>query len=87
MGNKERLLRLLDRWLDFYARNSVYVNPWECFAFLDHFKTIDEEVAKAARAPSRFVEDQQFIDAITSAINEMARSDNLVIVGRGGFRG
>ena len=84
LGTKEKLLRLLERWFDFYARNSVYVNPWEGFAFLGHYREIDEEVAKAARVPSRFVDDQRFIEAITAAIHEMARSDNLVIVGRGG---
>ena len=81
---KQRLQRLLERWVDFYSRNSVYVNPWEGFAFLGHTKEIDEELAKAARIPPRFVDDHRFITAIGSALEEMAQADNLVIVGRGG---
>ncbi len=84
LGIKQKLLRLIERWFEVYARNSVYMNPWEGFAFLGNYGEIEEEVAKAANAPSRFVDDKRFIDAIASSLHEMARSDNVVIVGRGG---
>jgi cytidylate kinase len=81
---KQRLHRLLERWVDFYSRNSLYVNPWDGFAFVGHNKEIDEELVKAARIPPRFVDDRRFITSISSALEDMAQSDNLVIVGRGG---
>ena len=84
LGIKQKLLRLIERWFEFYARNSVYMNPWEGFAFLGNYGEIEEEVAKAAKAPSRFVDDQRFIEAINSALHETAHSDNAVIVGQGG---
>ena len=83
-GIVERMQRFLERWVDAYSRNSVYVNPWEGFAFLGHSKEIDEELAKIARIPPKFVDDQRFIRSIGDALEEMAQSDNLVVVGRGG---
>ena len=83
-GIMERMQRFLERWVDAYSRNSVYVNPWEGFAFLGHSKEIDEELAKIARTPPKFVDDQRFIRSIGDALEEMAQSDNLVVVGRGG---
>ena len=79
-----RMRRFFERWVDAYSRNSVYVNPWEGFAFLGHSREIDDEMAKIARIPPKFVDDRRFIGAIGEALEEMALSDNLVIVGRGG---
>ena len=84
IGIKQKLQRFFERWVDAYSRNSVYVNPWEGFAFLGHSKEIDEELARIARIPPKFVDDQRFIRAIGDALEEMALSDNLVLVGRGG---
>ena len=81
---REKMRRFFERWMDAYSRNSVYVNPWEGFAFLGHSKEIDDELARIARIPPKFVDDQRFIRAIGDALEEMALSDNLVIVGRGG---
>ncbi len=83
-GIKHKIQRFLERWVDLYSKNSIYVNPWEGFAFLGHNGELDEELAKAAKIPSRFVDDHRFITAIGAALHEMAESDNLVIVGRGG---
>jgi cytidylate kinase len=83
-GIIERMQRFLERWVDAYSRNSVYVNPWEGFAFLGHSKEIDEELAKIARIPPKFVDDHRFIRSIGDALEEMAMADNLVVVGRGG---
>ena len=84
IGVKQKLQRFFERWVDAYSRNSVYVNPWEGFAFLGHSKEIDDELARIARIPPKFVDDQRFIRAIGDALEEMALSDNLVLVGRGG---
>ncbi len=84
IGIRQKLQRFFERWVDAYSRNSVYVNPWEGFAFLGHSKEIDEELARIARIPPKFVDDQRFIRAIGDALEEMALSDNLVLVGRGG---
>ena len=83
-GLKKRLHRFFEKWVDAYSRNSVYVNPWEGFAFLGHSKEMDEELAKIARIPPKFVDDHRFIRAIGEALEEMAQTDDLVVVGRGG---
>jgi cytidylate kinase len=80
---KGGVLRLLERWLDFYARHSVYINPWEDFAFLGHYRGGEEPKSQSTPSP-RFLSDPQFIEALAAALHEVAQSDNLVVVGRGG---
>ena len=84
LGFKARMARLFERWFDFYARHSMYVNPWEGLAFLGYYKEFDEQLGHISSPPSRFVGDQRFIEAIASALKEMVHSEDLVIVGRGG---
>jgi cytidylate kinase len=79
----DHLIRFLKRWLDFYSRHSMYINPWESFAFLGYYNDPQNLPGNPSDVPRRFVDNQRFIEAITSTLHEMARSDDLVVVGRG----
>jgi len=82
-GLVRSLSRSFERWFDLYSRNALYLNPWEGFALLGHLPEAEAQGLAPPPNVGRFVDDKRFIAAMGSALDELARVESLVVVGRG----